>query len=49
MSEVMPDSTGDRLIRVEKSDHTVPIEAYQKDWKLLGWRRREELFDLRPS
>ncbi|MBW2420026.1 MAG: aldehyde ferredoxin oxidoreductase [Deltaproteobacteria bacterium] len=34
----MTDSTGDRLIRVDMSDHTVSIEPYPDEWKLLGGR-----------
>ncbi len=34
----MTDSTGDRLIRVAMSDHTVSIEPYPDEWKFLGGR-----------
>ena len=30
--------TGDRLIRVDMSEHSVSIEPYPEDWKLLGGR-----------
>ena len=32
--------TGDRLIRVDMTEHTVSIEAYPDEWKLLGGRAR---------
>ncbi|MBW2668152.1 MAG: aldehyde ferredoxin oxidoreductase, partial [Deltaproteobacteria bacterium] len=34
----MTDSSGDQLIRVDMSDHTVSIEPYPGAWKLLGGR-----------
>ena len=34
----MTDASGDRLIRVDMSDHTVSIESYPDAWKLLGGR-----------
>jgi len=34
----MTDATGDRLIRVDMSEHTVSIEPYPDEWKLLGGR-----------
>jgi aldehyde:ferredoxin oxidoreductase len=34
----MSNTSGDQLIRVDMSDHTVSIEPYPEDWKLLGGR-----------
>jgi aldehyde:ferredoxin oxidoreductase len=34
----MTDFTKDRLIRVDMSDHSVSIEPYQDEWKMLGGR-----------
>ena len=34
----MGGSTGDRLIRVDMTDHTVSIEPYPDAWRLLGGR-----------
>jgi len=34
----MTDSSGDQLIRVDMTDHTVSIEPYPDAWKLLGGR-----------